>query len=126
MPKLDEKVLSLSQKVDEILNLLKSESVKTQIDVKSLQSENRHLKMQVKECEGTIVKLNSTVSALENQVETLQIYSMKSNLVIHNLPENVGEDCYSEVMLFIQKHLRIPETYLFSPTNPLGEIRIDM
>ena len=82
--------------------------------------------MQVKECEGTIVKLNSTVSALENQVETLQIYLMKSNLVIHNLPENDGEDCYSEVMLFIQKHRRIPETYLFSPTNPLGEIRIDM
>ena len=51
---LDEKVSSLSQKVDEILNLLKSESVKTRIDVKSLQSENRHLKMQVKECEGTI------------------------------------------------------------------------
>ena len=71
-------------------------------------------------------KLNSTVSALENQVEALQIYSMKFNLVIHNIPEKDGEDCYSEVMLFIQKHLRIPESYLFSPTNPLGDIRIDV
>ena len=123
---LDKKVSSLTEKVDEILNLLKSESVKTTIDLKSLQSENQHLKMQVKECEGTIVKLNSTVSALESQVEALQIYSMKSNLLIHNLPEKDGEDCYSEVMQFIQKHLRIPETYLFSPTNPLGDIRIDV
>ena len=51
---------------------------------------------------------------------------MKSNLVIHNLPEKDGEDCYLEVMSFLQNHLKIPETYLFSPTNLLGDVRIDV
>ena len=123
---LDNKVSHLSEKVDEVLRLLKSENVTANLDIKSLQTENKQLKLQVKECEGAMVKLNSTVSALESQVEALQIYSMKSNLVIHNLPEQEGEDCYSKVTTFMQKDLRIPETHIFSATNPLGDIRIDV
>ena len=48
---LDKKVSNLSEKTDETLNLLQSVSVKIRIDIKSLQSENQHLKMQAKECE---------------------------------------------------------------------------
>ena len=84
------------------------------------------LKLQLRECEGTIGKLNSTVSTLENKVEALQIYSMKSNLVFHNIPEKEGEDCLVEVLTFMQHHLKIPETFLFSSANPFGDIRVDV
>ena len=83
------------------------------------------LQLQLRECEGTIGKLNSTVSTLENKSEALQIYSMKSNLVFHNIPKE-GEDCLVEVLTFMQHHLKIPENFLFSSANPFGDIRVDV
>ena len=52
------------------------------------------------------------------------LYSMRSNLVFHHIMEKEGEDCYAQVLTFMQHHLKIPENLLFSPVNPCGEIRV--
>ena len=114
------------EKIDEVLNILKSEKIQRELDYNVLQRKNSTLKLQLRECEGTIGKLTSTVSTLENKIEALQIYSMKSNLVFHNMPEKEGEDCLVEVLTFMQHHLKIPENVLFSSANPFGDIRVDV
>ena len=105
---------------------MKSETVKTRLDISTLQSENKVLHLQLKECEGTIVKLNSTVQKIESKVESLQIYSMKTNLMLHNIPEAENEDCYAVVNAFLQNDLKIPSSLLFTQENPCGDIRVDI
>ena len=119
------KIPILERKVDEILCLLKSETVKTRLDFRTLETENHALQLKVKESEGVIVKLNSKVQSLEKNLESLQIYSMKNNLVFHNIPEVEQEDYFTVIMDFMKNTLKIPEHLLFSPSNPVGEIRID-
>ena len=126
VPSLDEKVSSLDVKVNEILNILKAGAVETKLDINTLQRENLSLKLQVKECEGTIFRLNSKIQSLEDKVEALQIYSMKGNLVIHNLPEKENENCASEVLAFMKNQLKIPDNLLYSTLNPTGDIRINI
>ena len=126
VPSLDEKVSSLDVKVNEILNILKAGAVETKLDINTLQRENLSLKLQVKECEGTIFRLNSKIQSLEDKVEALQIYSMKGNLVIHNLLEKENENCVSEVLAFMKNQLKIPDNLLYSTLNATGEIRIDI
>ena len=123
---MSEKITALDGKIDEVPNILKSEKIQRELDYNVLQRENSILKLQLMECEGTIGKLNCTVSTLENKIEALQIYSMKSNLVFHNLPEKEGEDCLVEVLTFMQHHLKIPENCLFSSANPFDDIRVDV
>lgn len=123
---LDDKIASLDGKIDEVLHFLKSEKVQRKLDYDTLQRENNTLKLQLKECEGTVAKLNATVSTLENKIDSLQIYSMRSNLVFHNIPEEEGEDCYAQAVTFMHHHLKIQENLLFSAANPLGEIRVDV
>ena len=108
-PSLDEKVSTLDDKVNEILCILKADTVETKIDINTLQRENSVLKLRVKEYEGTIFRLNSKVQSLEDKMEALQSYSMKSNLVIHNLPEKENESCVTEVLAFMKNHLKIPD-----------------
>ena len=119
------KIPTLERKVDEILSLLKSETVKTRLDFRALETENHALQLKVKESEGVIVKLNSKVQSLEEKLESLQIYSMKNNLVFYNIPEVEQEDCSTVVMDFMKNTLKIPEHLLFSPSNPAADIRID-
>ena len=126
VPSLDEKVSSLDAKVNEILGILKVDAVETKLDINTLQRENLSLKLQVKECEGTIFRLNSKVQSLEGKMEALQTYSMKGNLVIHNLPEKENENCVSEVISFMKNHLKMPDNMLYSRLNPTGDIRIDI
>ena len=54
----DAKSARLEKKVDEILDILKTQTVKTGLDINSLQQENLKLKLRVKKNEGTITRLN--------------------------------------------------------------------
>ena len=84
-----------------------------------LQSENKAFHLQLKECEGSIVKLNSTVQKLENNVESLQIYSMKTNLMLCNISEVENEDYYAVVNAFMQNDLKISSSFIFFSRKPM-------
>ena len=77
-----------------VLDILKVQTIKTGLDISSLQQENSKLQLHVKENEGTIVRINLKVKSLETKIDDLQIYSMKSNIVFYNIPEEAHEDPY--------------------------------
>ena len=83
----DAKSARLEKKVDEILDILKTQTIKTGLDISSLQQENSTLQLHVKENEGTITRLNMKAKSLETKIDDLQIYSMKSNIVFYNIPD---------------------------------------
>ena len=66
------------------------------------------------------------VKSLETKIDDLQIYSMKSNIVFYNIPEEAQEDPYSIVEAFMIDNLQIPHRLLYSRNNPGGKIRIDV
>ena len=52
--------------------------------------------------------------------------SMKGNLVFYNISETDGEDCREVVDNFIRNVLKVPNQYIFSPDNVLGEVCVDV
>ena len=114
------------QKIDQILHLLKSHIVKSEVNITTLQNENRSLKLRLMETEGTLVKLSAKVKNLEDKVDSLSIRSMKGNLVFYNISEKDGEDCREVVDNFIRNVLKVPNQYIFSPDNVLGEVCVDV
>ena len=117
---------SLENKVDEILTFLKAQAVKADLDINILQAENKALHLKVQESEGSISGLTSRVKSLEQKLEDVQIYSMKSNLIFYNIPEKPDEDIYEVMSRFIRETMGIHEDLLFSKKNPSGEIRVDI
>ena len=117
---------TLENKVDEILAFLKAQAVKTDLDITILQAENKALHLKVQESEGSISRLTSRVKSLEQKLEDVQIYSMKSNLIFYNIPEKPDEDIYEVMSRFIRETMGIQEDLLFSKKNPSGEIRVDI
>ena len=59
---------TISEKVDEILTLLKKQEIKTEVDITSLKKENQSLNLRLIESEGIISRLNSKVEKLEQKV----------------------------------------------------------
>ena len=121
----DSRLKNVEDKLDEVLLLLKDQ-VKSGLDMCQLQDENKKLKLRLQESEGTVAKLSKKVLTLEASMEDLKIHSMKTNLVFHNLPENLPEDCHSEVHNFMKDVLKIPEGLIFSKMNLSGDIRVDI
>ena len=117
---------TISEKVDEILTLLKKHEIKTEVDITSLKKENQSLNLRLAESEGIISRLNSKVEKLEQKVESLQTHTMKMNILFHNLPEQQNENCTREIYNFIKTHLQIEEEDIYSRQNPTGEIRVDI
>ena len=117
---------TISEKVDEILTLLKKHEIKTEVDITSLKKENQSLNLRLTESEGIISRLNSKVEKLEEKVESLQTHTMKMNILFHNLPEQQNENCTREIYNFIKTHLQIEEEDTYSRQNPTGEIRVDI
>ena len=103
----DARSARLEKKVGEILDILKTQTIKTGLDINSLQQENSKLQLRVKENEGTIARLNMKVKALDTKIDDLQIYSMKSNIVFYNIPEETHEDPCSVVEAFMIDNLQI-------------------
>ena len=117
---------NLEDKVDEVLSLLKVQTVQTGCDVHQLQDENRKLKLRLQESKGTIARLSKKVSSLESTVEDMKIHSMKHNLIFHNITEKQNEDCYTVINYFLIEKLKVPDHLLFFRNNPSGEVRIDI
>ena len=111
--------LTTDQKIDQILHLLKSHIVKSEVDITTLQHENRSLKLRLMETEGTVVKLSAKVKNLEDKVDSLSIRSMKGNLVFYNISETDGEDCREVVDNFIRNVLKVPNLSIISTSFPL-------
>lgn len=120
------KDMTMEQKVDEILKLLKVQKIASELDIKSLQTENENLKLHLKESDGLITKLSTKVAALESKLESVQTHSMKKNVVIYNLKEENGENCYALVEDFLANILQVPQDKMFSRENPCGPVRIDI
>ena len=70
----DTRLKNLEDKVDEVLSLLKVQTVQTGLDVHQLQDENRKLKLRRQESEGTVARLSKNVSSLESTVEDMKIH----------------------------------------------------
>ena len=102
------------------MDILKAQTIKTGLDISSLQPENSKLQLRVKENEGTITRLNMKVKSLETKIDDLQIYSMKSNIVFYNIPEEAQEDPYSIVEAFMIDNLQIPHYLLYIKNQPWG------
>ena len=120
------KEMLMEQKVDEILRLLKIQKIEVALDINALQTENEKLKLHLKESDGLISKLTAKVSYLEAKLENVEIHSMKKNIVIYNMPEEMGENLYSKVEVFLSRNLQIPQDQLFSRDNPSAPVRIDI
>ena len=118
--------MSMEQKVDEILRLLKVQKIESTLDIKALQSENQKLKLHVRESEGLITKLSSKVTLLEAKLEKVEMHSMKKNVVVYNIPKEMGENLHQKVEDFLARNLQIPQEQLFSKDNPAAPIRIDV
>ena len=117
---------TLERKIDEILDFLKAQAVKNELDLNLLHSDNKALQVRLRESEGTIARLSSRVKSLQTKLEDLQIHSMKSNLLFYNIPEKPEEDIYEIMDNFMKQTLKIPEELLFSKKNPGGEISVDL
>ena len=117
---------NLEDKVDEVLSLLKVQTVQTGLDVHQLQDENRKLKLRLQESEGTVARLSKKVSSLELTVEDMKIHQMKHNLIFHNIPEKQDEDCYTVINCFFTDVLKVPDHLFFSKNNLSGEVRVDI
>ena len=117
---------TMEAKIDEILQLLKAQKVEVGLDINMLKAENRQLRLHLKEADGLIGRLTSKVTTLEEKLESMQIYSMKKNVIFYNIPEKPGENLYSEVERIMLMNLNIPKELIFSKENPSAPIRADV
>ena len=120
------KGMSLDDKVNEILKTVRAQQVKNVLDVRALQTENRELQLQLQQSNGMVARLASRVTALEEKVVSMEAHALKKNILIYNIPEINAEDIHKETENFLSSILKIPESVLFSKTNPGAEIRIDV
>ena len=114
---------TLERKIDEILDFLKAQAVKNELDLNLLHSDNKALQVHLHESDGIIARLSSRIKSLETKLEDLQIHSMKSNLLFYNIPEKPEEDIYEIMDNFMKQTLKISEELL---KNPGGEISVDV
>ena len=123
---LTDSVKTLGEKMDEVLEILKRDQVKTTLDINTLRDENCALNLRLNESEGIISYLDSKVKRLESQLESLQTNSMKMNVLFHNIPEKENENCIEELYHFMKVELKIEDMDTFSKQNLGGEICIDV
>ena len=116
----------MEEKVTEILFVLKKLTINSAFDLKSLQWENKQLKLHQLESDGIISKLSQKVEKLEEKLTTMEAHSMSKNVVIYKLQETPDENVYSKVQEFIVSALKIPRSEIFSCENPSANIRIDV
>ena len=91
-----------------------------------LEAENETLRDQLKSAQGKIARLDSKYNKLELAHEELQWRQMKHNLVFYNLNEDKNEKCEAIILTFLRDKMSIPNSNIYSPKNPSGEICIDI
>ena len=75
---IEEKIknLTMEEKVTKILFVLKKLTINSALDLKSLQLENKQLKLHQLESDGIIAKLSQNLEKLEEKLTTMEAHSM--------------------------------------------------
>ena len=116
----------MKKKIDEILDIVKAQAVKTGLDLNELWSENKELHLHMQESDTIIAKLSRKVVSLEGKLLSLEMHNMNKNIILYNVPEADNESTYDMVISFLSSSLKISSDLLFSKTNPGGEVRVDI
>ena len=68
-----------------------------------------------------IEKLNSDVNQLQKDMVNLEAYGRRDNLILENVRESQNEDCRSVVSVIIRENLQIGKEVLFTRVHRLGK-----
>ena len=117
---------TLEEKIDEILDIVKAQTVKTGLDLNELQNENKELRLHMQVSDAIIAKLSRKVVNLEGKLLSMEMHSMKKNIILYNVPETDNKSTYDVAINFLSSSLNILPDLLFSKTNPGGEVRVDI
>ena len=128
-PELPEEWASFSQdkKLDRLMEKLLTidDSVNNILEDKKTHLSPEQFWLKISSLEGKNLRLEREVQRLSAKVEDLQCRDMRENLVFHNLQER-GDDCEQVVLTFLHDEMGIPQEYIYSRENLSGEIRIDV
>ena len=118
---------SQDKKLDRLMEKLLSidDSVNNILEEKKNQASPEELWLKISSLEGKNQRLEREVQKLSAKVEDLQWRDMRDNLVFTKIPEQ-GDDCEHLIMNFLQDEMLIPQEYIYSTHNLGGEIRIDV
>ena len=89
---------------------------------------NQGLMEQLLTANGKISRLEKRNHDLEEKVLELESQQYQQDLMFYHINDNQHERplaLKAEIYRIIREDMKVPENYIFSATNPTGEVRID-
>ncbi|XP_061181221.1 myosin-J heavy chain-like [Saccostrea echinata] len=96
---------------DHRIKLIAQQQVDGEDELQQLRQENRSLREDVNMLKCIVINLERTVIKNQNEIIDLKSRSMKQNILIHNLPEEDGENLFVKIPELIKTHFKVDTSF---------------
>ncbi|XP_061172695.1 uncharacterized protein LOC133182008 [Saccostrea echinata] len=96
---------------DHRIKLIAQQQVDGEDELQQLRQENRSLREDVNMLKSIVINLERTVIKSQNEIIDLKSRSMKQNILIHNLPEEDGENLFVKIPELIKTHFKVDTSF---------------
>ncbi|XP_061180610.1 uncharacterized protein LOC133189225 [Saccostrea echinata] len=93
------------------IKLIAEQQVDGEDELQQLRQENRSLREDVNMLKSIVINLERTVIKNQNEIIDLKSRSMKQNILIHNLPEEDGENLFVKIPELIKTHFKVDTSF---------------